>query len=342
MSIKGRYFDFLAIPDRWQSWIPSAILRALISIRRARPDALLSTFPIASAHVVALALHRLTGIPWIADLRDPMDQITYPADPRVRRAYRWIEERVFRHAQRVLVTTPGTATLYRERYGLLATEKLLLIPNGFDPETFPADFDSNTYRQRRCSEITSANPLTLLHSGQLYPSERDPRPFFKALSRIRDSNPELLRDLRIVFRATGHDQVYEPLIAQHRLNDLVILAPPIPYADAIEEALAADALLIFQASNCDGQIPAKAYECLYADRPILAFTSPLGDTGQLLTSMGIDSIATLESEDSIFEMLTTTLPRLRAGNATLPDKASVARLSRKFRTAELADALATL
>ncbi|MCE7902620.1 MAG: glycosyltransferase [Gammaproteobacteria bacterium PRO9] len=342
LSIKGRYFDFLALPDRWQSWIPSAILCGLIRILRSRPQALFSTFPIASAHVVGLVLHRLTGLPWIADLRDPMDQTTYPENPRVRRAYRWIEEQVFRYARRVVVTTPGTAALYRQRYGPLASSKLLVIPNGFDPEVFPVGYDSTAPQQGGRSEITEESPLLLLHSGQLYPSERDPQPFFAALSRVRQKDPGLLVNVKIRLRATGHDSIYEPLLTKHGLNDLVTLAPPISYEQAIRETLAADALLIFQASNCDSQIPAKAYECLYAGRPILALTSRLGDTGRLLTSMGIDSIAALEDSDAIYSMLLGELPKLRAGKASVPDRGHVAQLSRKFRTAELADALAGL
>ena len=142
LSLRGRYFRWMALPDRWQSWIPGGIVAGLATIRRQKPAAILSTFPIASAHAIGLALARITGLPWIADFRDPMDQITYPKDPTVRRAYRWIEERAFRHAARILVTTPGTANYYRERYGDVMAAKIRVIPNGFDPEAFPADFTS--------------------------------------------------------------------------------------------------------------------------------------------------------------------------------------------------------
>lgn len=339
LSIRGRYLDFMALPDRWQSWIPGGVLYGLLCIRRHRPDALFSTFPIASAHVIALFLHRLTGLPWVADLRDPMDQTTYPANPTVRRAFRWIEERVFREADQILVTTPGTATFYRERYGALADTKLLVIPNGFDPEAFPADFDGTNRAQRSRGPVSPTEPLVLLHSGLLYPRERDPQPFFRALVRLRTIDPTALQNVRVVLRATGYDRLYGPMLEQHRLADLVTLAPPLPYDQAIRETLSADALFIFQAQNCDRQIPAKAYECLYAGRPILGVTNPRGDTGQLLQSMGVESIAALEDEDAIFQMLVTAVPRIRAGDASTPAADRVAQLSRRFRTAELADVL---
>lgn len=58
----------------------------------------------------------------------------------MRRFYRWLEARVFQYASRILVTTPGTATYYQQRYGETLGSKLRIVPNGFDPETFPRDF----------------------------------------------------------------------------------------------------------------------------------------------------------------------------------------------------------
>ena len=43
-------------------------------------------------------------------------------------------------------------------------------------------------------------------------------------------------------------------------------------------------LLLLQASNCNDQVPAKAYEYLRCHRPVLALTDPAGDTAELLRS----------------------------------------------------------
>jgi glycosyltransferase involved in cell wall biosynthesis len=332
LAIAGRYFRWMALPDRWQSWIPGGVLTGLTTIRRRRPVAIFSTFPIASAHVIGLILARLTGLPWVADFRDPMDQVTYPADPTVRRWFRWIEQQAFRHATRIIVTTPGTANYYRKRYGEALGNKIRVIPNGFDPEAFPATFQerSQTARPKR------DRLLTLLHSGILYPMERNPEPFLRALASMRSSGNPDYHNLRVVFRGSAHETRYGDLIRQLDLADIVSFPPALPYRDAIEEMLAADALLVFQADNCNSQIPAKAYEYLYAGRPIIGITDPAGDTGQLLHGMGVRNIAKLEDQSAIEAVLRASIDSLRRGDFAVPSRAEVMTLSREARTAELA------
>src|SRR5262245_14053771 len=83
LAIAGRYPAFAARPDRWISWWLGAVPRGLTMIRRYRPAAIWSTYPIATAHKIASTLHRLSGLPWVADFRDPMTEDGYPADPKI-------------------------------------------------------------------------------------------------------------------------------------------------------------------------------------------------------------------------------------------------------------------
>ncbi|MEG1329704.1 MAG: glycosyltransferase, partial [Janthinobacterium sp.] len=99
LAIGGRYPRCLALPDRWSSWWLSAVPAGLRMIRQYRPDAIWSTYPIATAHLIALTLQKLSGLPWIADQRDPMlddsDPLApYPPEPRLHRMHAWIEQRI--------------------------------------------------------------------------------------------------------------------------------------------------------------------------------------------------------------------------------------------------------
>ena len=71
-------------PDGGLGWAPFAFLAALRAARRDRPDVLFSTSAPYGAHLVALLVARLTGMPWVADFRDEWAANPYLADqPRL-------------------------------------------------------------------------------------------------------------------------------------------------------------------------------------------------------------------------------------------------------------------
>jgi hypothetical protein len=178
--------------------------------------------------------------------------------------------------------------------------------------------------------------LVLVHSGIVYPSERDPRSFFAALSALCGSGTIKKGELKVVLRATGNDDYLRGLIARYGIDGIVTLEPPVPYRSALAEMIAADGLLVLQAANCNNQVPAKLYEYLRARRPILALTDPDGDTAAVLRDAGIDTIARLDSQEAIARMLVRFLELLRPQRAPVAQDATVAAASRKSRTMELA------
>src|SRR5215813_9488403 len=82
LAIGGRYVSWSAVPDRWVSWFVGGVARGLRLIRTRAPRVIWSTYPIATAHLIGLALHRLTGLPWVADFRDPMTEIDVETNRR--------------------------------------------------------------------------------------------------------------------------------------------------------------------------------------------------------------------------------------------------------------------
>lgn len=335
LSIRGRYLRWTALPDRWASWYPAAVWRALGIVRQYRPQLIWSTYPIASAHLVALTVQRLTGLPWIADFRDSMTEEGYPVNPTERRLYRWIEQRAVAHASAVVFTTEGTRRMYTERYGTDAAGRFHVIPNGYGEDSF-----------QRAEALVSSAPrrsdrkqLVLIHSGVLYPSERDPRPFLQALASLKNAGLVSAAELCVVLRASGHDALIKSLIDAAGVADIVQLAGSIAYEPALAEMLSADALLLFQAANCNHQIPAKLYEYLRAGRPILALTDARGDTASTLRSAGIDTIADLSSAADIVSRLPQFLAAVRAGAAPQAERKLAAKFSREAQTGALAQLL---
>lgn len=335
LAIRGRYLRWMALPDRWVTWYPSAVLRALRIVRKYRPRLIWSTYPIASAHLVALTVARLTGLPWVADFRDSMTEEGYPANPVERRLYQRIEQSTIERAAAVVFTTEGTRGMYTARYGERAARRFHVIPNGYGEESFQHAEELLRTGQSRQSH----SQLLLLHSGVLYPSERDPRPFLQALATLKAQGRIGANDLRIVLRASGHDVLIQSLIDACGVSDIVRLAGPIAYESALAEMLDTDALLLFQAANCNHQIPAKLYEYLRAGRPILALTDERGDTAAALRSAGIDTIADLASAADIAAKLPPFLQAVRAGSAPRAERKVAARFSRESQSERLAELL---
>jgi len=148
--------------------------------------------------------------------------------------------------------------MYRKRYPWLSAEKCVLIPNGYDEEDFewlarpePARNDS------RC--------IRLLHLGVIYPSERDPRPFFRAVARLKKEGAQTLQKLKIALRASGSETYYSRILQELEIDDIVQLLPPLPYPEALREGASSDALLLLQAGNCDHQVPQRPMNTCVAE-----------------------------------------------------------------------------
>ena len=331
LAVAGQYPGFLARPDRWRSWALGAVPAGLRLIRRFRPDVIWSTYPIATAHMIGHRLHRLTGTPLVADFRDPMAQDGYPADPKTHRSFEAIERSVMRDAARVVFVSPSAQALYQARYPRVPPESFALIENGYDEESFI---------EAECGlERTPLNPgcFTLLHSGIVYPSERDPAALFEALGRMKRDGRVNADSLRVRFRAPVHGDLLQRLAAQSDTADMVQVLPPIAYGLALQEMLKADGLLVMQGANCNEQIPAKLYEYFRAARPILGLADPAGDTARVMLDAGVSHVAMLENASHVEAAMTRYLKEVRSGSMAPSVRRPLRDMSRGARTQALAE-----
>lgn len=332
LALFGRYPRFASLPDPWVSWWLGAVVSGLALLKKYRPRLIWSTYPIATAHLIAHTLHRRTQLPWVADFRDPMTEGDYPPDERQHQAYSEIESRTIHRADRCVFTTPGAVRMHAERYPEIDSDRLELVPNGYDEENFGEAEKLESQSPKRSGE----RPIVLVHSGTLYPSERDPRFLFAALSRLLAEGRISPSSLHIVLRAPGFEDHHRQLLMEHGIESIVSIEPGLPYRWALREMLDADGLLVLQASNCNQQVPAKIYEYLRSRRPILALTDPTGDTARVLRDAGIDSMEVLDDPHRIARALTRFLEGIRAGTAKIAGDDEVQRHSRRARAAALA------
>jgi glycosyltransferase involved in cell wall biosynthesis len=343
LGFRGRYLKWLALPDLWVTWFFWAVPLGLRLIRKHKPKVIWSTYPIATAHLIGLALQRLTGIPWIADFRDPMieiDPVTgerRPADQSSWTIWSWIESLTVKYCSRAVFATEGSLRIYAERYPEIPNHRWITIPNGYDEQHF---IEAERLASGRSAEKTRT---ILLHSGVLYYTpDRDPTAFFAAVAKLRRDRKISSASLRVVLRASGYESDYQALIRQYGIDDIVFLEPAIPYRDALAEMLTVDGLLVFQGYTSNPAIPAKVYEYLRARRPIFALVDSEGDTAQLLKATGVGKIVPLDSEEHIAEGLLDFLQAVRDARAPVLELDAVKYYAREFQTQRLARLLNTI
>ncbi len=257
--------------DRWMSrlplaenellWLPSAVRRARRIIRDHAVEAAVTTSPPCSTHLLGWWLHRRIGIPWIAELRDPiLDNFAYrPSSQLADRFYQWLERAVVRGADRVVVTCPELADRLRERYPDVPPGRFVTITNGFDPADAPAIVQPT---HNRC--------FTLTHVGAFY-RDQTVGPILEAVRRLRAARPDL-RD-RLRFRLVGTLAATQRSLIQP--DDGMFLSQDgyVDHCRAISEMAKADALILTTPATDGGRlcIPAKTFEYLAFGRHILAF-----------------------------------------------------------------------
>ena len=329
LALKGRYLGWTARPDRWMSWRWDAVRVGMKMIAHYKPDVIWSTYPIATAHQIGAELQRRRGLPWVADFRDPMAREGYPGNPATWQSFKKIEETAFRRATRCVFTTPGAAQMYRDRYPH-ADQQIAVIENGYDEESFSGSPANDGHGKQKS---LNAGRVTLLHSGIVYPSERDPTQLFQALAQLKKVKAGTCR-LTIRFRAPVHESLLLDLAQKHGVQDMVEVLPAIDYRGALLEMCQADVLLLMQAANCDQQIPAKFYEYLRAGRPVLGLTSSSGDTAAAMRTAGLNRLARLDSADDIAQALERLMTDIETGSAMGPSGDAIRSASRAARTRE--------
>jgi glycosyltransferase involved in cell wall biosynthesis len=287
LNIGGIYPGFLTYPDRYWPWYFSATRLGTQLIRGERFDALYSTFPWPTAHLIALRLKMKSGLPWVADFRDPWLEESMPRLERWVAA--WFEEKIARHADRVVCNTPAMRRMFLERYPHIAPEKFVTITNGYDEPDFAALVPDT------CAKFQ------ILYPGVIDPDSRNPAPLLAGIATALSRGWLRRDDLEITFLGCGPyggKPRFREDIARNGLADLVkVHEPRIPYHEALRRLGGADVLVVLVEPTGDGkqaeavrgwarlQVPAKLYEYLRLGRSILALASP-GAITELLAETG--------------------------------------------------------
>jgi glycosyltransferase involved in cell wall biosynthesis len=318
----------LLLPDENVPWTVTAVPAAIRIAREHGIDAVISTSPPSSVHLVGAAVQRATGARWLADLRDslaahPHRRAERPAVRVKEQLHQAVARLVARRADAISTVSEAIAEEVR---GLGPRGRVVAIANGCDFD----DFAGLAYRPAARFRIT--------HTGSFF-GKRDPRPFLQAL---HDSGLDVVARFLGDFRSADREWA-----AQLGLGDRLQLLPYAPRGRSLELQRDSEALLLLvpaAGGRGRGVLSGKVFEYLASARPILAAVPPDGAAAALVRETGAGVVVPPDDVDALREALAELERRHRDGG--LPDvelPASVRRsLSRRTRVEETAALLRSL
>lgn len=311
------------VPDARVGWVPFALARARRLLGERPVDAVLTTGPPHSAHLIGLALRR-RGLPWIADFRDPWTDIHYhDALNRLGAARRLdarLERSVLQHADAVVtVSDPLRASL--EVKG--ARGPVVTIRNGFDPADFAGP-----------QEPVLTDRFEMAYVGTLYDV---PTALLDAVARLRDRGG--FEKGRLRFIGSVPDGL-AGAAAMRGLSGIIDVTPAIPHAEAVRTMQRAALLLltIEPWSYADAVVPGKTFEYLAAGRPVLGLGPPSGEAATILRQSGAGVMLPNADAEGITDVLVEHYDAWKAGAPNGgAEPSALARYARPAQAARLAD-----
>lgn len=332
-SLPGRLRDQIMAPDTKLGWLLPAVRLGQDLIAQHRPDLLFSSSPPETAHLIARRLHRASGLPWVADLRDGW--LFEPPNPAVRQASwrRWWEGRmerdVIEQASAVIAAAePITADLLL-RYPR-AAGKVATLSNGYDEAEF-----TGLQRLRRHDGL-----FLLVYTGSLAASRSGTSAdaFFHALHLHRQQHPTTHLRVRMVGNISTAEQAAVHTLG---LGDLVEFLPPVSRRQAHQFQLDADGLLIITAPGQRSVATLKLFEYIRAGAPILALAHD-NAAAAIIQQHGLGITVSPDDPAAIVAALGNLLQRCQDGEHWPGFADAQARYERRQLTAQLAGLFDTL
>lgn len=316
----------LFLPDARVGWVRHASAAALKAAQKNAFDAVISTGPPHSSHLVAEVVKKETGLPWIVDIRDDWPDESYA---HMLPATRWARARDAKKRKSVydladrLVTVSQSLRRSVEKQTRTPVE---VVSNGFDPDDFASvDAIRNEH-------------YTIVHAGNMS-AERDPEAFWEALCRRRASGDwEHLR-IRLVGNVAASVRERTQRLG---LTDHVEFVPYVDHATAIRHICGADTLLlpINRVPGGAGFVTGKIFEYLASGNPVVCLGDPDGEAAAILDRSDAGRTHDYDDSEGVEATIDTWYRAWRAGTpvkGASPEAAS--RYSRKSQTGKMAEIL---
>lgn len=324
MWVRGNFFR----PDPRCLWIRPSVKFLKKYLKEHPVDLIVSTGPPQSMHMIGLRLAEETGLPWIADFRDPWTKIFYFKHLSMTKATeRWhekMEKKVLDNASAVVAVSP----LVQKDFQSMTKTTVELITNGFDECDFP---------QGECHEADGGpdRDFIITHTG-LFAADGNPTTLWQVLSE-RCNQDETFRKLLKIKLIGKTDGQIKTAIEDAGLKENTIDMGYQPHAKAIEEQRTASLLILplRKEPEYKAVLPGKLFEYLASLRPVLGIGQPDGAMSMILDSTKAGVVLDWEDKASIGKFIDRCWEKHLEGRLTASD-ADISQFTRRNLTRRMA------
>ncbi len=326
MWVRGNLFR----PDPRCLWIGPSVKYLKKYLAEHPVDLIVSTGPPQSMHIIGMKLAQATGLPWIADFRDPWTKIFYFKHLSMTRATeRWhhkMEKKVLDSATAVVAVSP----LVQQELQAMTMTPVELITNGFDECDFEAD--STT----KASAVGGpGRDFTITHTG-LFAADGNPTTLWEVLSEKCAADQDFKKLLKIKIIGKTDAQIMEAIEAAGLKANLEDLGYQ-PHSRAIEEQRKASLLILplRKEPEYKAVLPGKLFEYLASRRPILGIGQPDGAMAIILDQTGTGEVIDWNDKDSLSTYIDNSWRKHLEGGLTT-EGADLSRFTRRNLTRRMA------
>ena len=315
--VRGNLF----IPDARCWWVKPSV-RFLKKYLKEHPvDAIISTGPPHSMHLIALKLHKALNIPWIADFRDPWTEIDFYQDLHLSR---WADHKHHRLERQVLTQADKVVTIgWDAAKGLeaLGAHSVQTITNGFDNEIASS------------TPIAASEKFTLSHIGALGAS-RNAIHFWEAIGDLAKNDSQFRNDLSIKLIGQVDVSAIETIKA-NGIMDNTELITYIPHEEINKMQMESQVLLLFinNTPNAKGILTGKLFEYLASGRPILCIGQEDGDAAHIISEAKAGVTVGFDDKEKMKTAIMQLYEAYKKGITHQTDMKLIGRYSRKENAA---------
>jgi hypothetical protein len=247
---------------------------------------MISTGPPHFVHEVALGVNRWTGLPWMADLRDPPVSDFDRQRPASEHIYnmRRLERTVMQKAERVITTCASLAEDLQRRYPHREADHVRVITNGYDRDDL-LGLLTDPYRKNKDTVFVAA--------GAFY-GRREIARLIEPLSRVLERRPEWRGRVKLLI--AGSIDAEQRNLWADRLPEWAEWIGYLDHERTVRLLAEATCTVMIVPDCAHGRtsIPGKTFELLALPSHLLALVPPGSDAEKIVAAPGGVSMAPFE------------------------------------------------